>query len=319
MKSYRYYTRLLFIACLTEFFISHHALGQLSDLSANVDKQNILIGEQLHYNVSISIPDNAYRLSWFSVPDSFGTFVVVSSGKIDSGLANGQQHFSQQLTLTSFDSGSRVIPPLEFQIDPLANDSTYHFFTDSFRVNVGFSPMDSVKTFHDIKNIIEVEKKWPWWMWPLIGLLAILIILAIIFRKKLFGKKEKPAAIIDAKLTPFEEAMKNLDNLEKQNLLQDKQSKEFHLQLSGVFKRYYTRITNVNKQQLTSDEILMELDQSALGKNEVTKFANCLRMGNAVKFAKFIPSQTESEQCLEETRDMIRKMNKVMNKPENAV
>ena len=319
MKSHRYYTRLLLFTCIFQFFISDYSLGQVSDLSATVDKQNILIGEQIRYHVTISIPDHAYRLSWFNVPDSFGTFVVVSSGKIDSSLANGQQHFSQELILTSFDSGSRVIPPLEFQVDPLANDSNYRFFTDSFRVNVGYSPMDSVKTFHDIKNIIEVERRWPWWLWPLVGFLTLLIILAIIFRKKLFGKKEKPAAIIDAKLSPFEEAMKSLDNLGKQPVSEDRQVKEFHMQLSGIFKRYYTRVTNVNKQQMTSDELLMELNQSPLGKNEVTKFANCLRMGNAVKFAKFIPAEHESRECLEDTKNMIRQMNKVMNKPENAV
>ena len=43
-------------------------------IKTSVDKHNILIGEQLHYNVSTSMPDNTYRLSWFSIPDSLGTF-----------------------------------------------------------------------------------------------------------------------------------------------------------------------------------------------------------------------------------------------------
>ena len=43
-----------------------------------------------------------------------------------------------------------------------------------------------------------------------------------------------------------------------------------------------------------------------LSKEQLAAFANCLRMSNAVKFAKYIPSRDESEKCLQQTREMIK-------------
>ena len=64
---------------------------------------------------------------------------------------------------------------------------------------------------------------------------------------------------------------------------------------------------------LTSDEMLMELDEYNLHKEQLFAFANCLRMSNAVKFAKFIPEQNESEKCLQQNKEMITEINKMLN------
>ena len=83
------------------------SVAQLPVVKTTVDKNNILIGEQFQYKVETSMPDNTFRLTWFSLPDSFGNFVVVSKNKIDSTVLNGNLIFSQQITLTSFDSGGK--------------------------------------------------------------------------------------------------------------------------------------------------------------------------------------------------------------------
>ncbi len=44
-----------------------------------------------------------------------------------------------------------------------------------------------------------------------------------------------------------------------------------------------------------------------------------LRMSSAVKFAKYIPPKNDSEECLSQTREMIKKINNHQNmKTENA-
>ncbi len=284
-------------------------LAQLPQVKISVDKNNILIGEQFQYKVETSMPDNSYSLSWFSVPDSFGNFVVVSKKKIDSVVANGTLQFSQVLTLTSFDSGRQMIPPLNLSADPLAGDTTYNLFTDSIAINVSFSPLDSVKTFHDIKSIIEVKREIPLWVWLLIGLGVLIILFLIIFLFKIFKKKKEIPGLFNTKLSPFDEAMQSLGELEKEQQLQKNEVKEYHTRLTAIYKRYITRKTNFNKLHLTSDELLMDLDAYNLDKEQVSSFANSLRMSNAVKFAKYIPPQNESEKCLDEVKEMITKIN----------
>lgn len=53
--------------------------------------------------------------------------------------------------------------------------------------------------------------------------------------------------------------------------------------------------------QYTSDEILMDINEYGLNKEQLSSFAGILRMSNAVKFAKYIPPDKESENCLLQT------------------
>jgi hypothetical protein len=304
------------IICL----IYEPAAGQQAVIKTSVDKRKILIGEQLHYRVSTSMPDNTYRLSWFTITDSLGHFLVVRQAKIDSSTLNGNLNFSQDITLTSFDSGVQVIPSIALNLEKLRGDTTFNLVTDSIPIQVSFSPMDSVKTFHDIKSIIEVKKEWPWWLWALLAIAVLLLISWIIFLGKFFRKKPVPAELFSSRLAPYEEAMRSLAELKEQKLLEKNEVKEFHTRLSEIFKRYLSRKTKIYKLNLTSDEIMMELNDYGLRKEELFAFANCLRMSSAVKFAKYIPPQNESEKCLEQTKEMVTEINKnITKKAENDI
>jgi hypothetical protein len=292
---------------------SQHSIAQLPTVKTTVDKTNILIGQRIHYKVETSMPDNTYQLSWFSVPDSFGNFVPIIKDKIDSSYSNGIWNFGQQITITSFDSGRQVIPPLALSVSTLDGDSTFNIYTDSIPINVTYSPADSTLPFHDIKNIIEVKKTFQWWLWLLIGIGVILLIALIIFIIKK-SKKEKDTGIFESKLSPYNEAMQLLDELQKKNLLEKNEFKEYHTRLSDIFKRYLSRKTNTYKMHLTTDELLIELNELDLSKEMIFNFANSLRMGNAVKFARYLPPDYENQKCFSETKEMITNINNIQNK-----
>ena len=249
------------------------------------------------------MPDNTYRLGWFSVPDSFGNFVPVIKEKIDSSYSNGNLNFSQQIIITSFDSGRQIIPPLPLSVSTLDGDSTFTIYTDSIPINVGYSPADSVLPFHDIKNIIEVHKTFQWWIWALIALGVIILgLLIFYFIRK--ARKKKSDEIFESKIPPFEEAMQLLDELQNENFIEKQEYKEYHTRLSDIFKRYLSRKNNINQMYLTTDELLIELNQMNLPKDKIGNFASCLRMGNAVKFARFIPAGFENQKCFSEIKEM---------------
>ena len=291
---------------------AQNIFAQPPSVKASVDQPNILIGGQLHYKVSTSMPDNTYRLSWFNVTDTIGHFQVVKENKIDSTNPNGNIAFSQEITLTCFDSGRQVIPPLVINMETLQGDSSFNLITDSIPIQVSYSPIDSVATFHDIKSIIEVKKEWAWWWWAILGVALILLFFWIRFLIRFLKKKKEPD-IFKSKLSPYDEAMQSLQELDKEQLLQNNEVKAYHTRLTDIFKRYISRKTKMYKMHLTSDEMLMELGDFNLSKEQLSAFANCIRMGNAVKFAKFIPSQQESETCLQQVRATITEVNKNLN------
>jgi hypothetical protein len=112
--------------------------------------------------------------------------------------------------------------------------------------------------------------------------------------------------------------MQLLSELEKENLVQNNKTKEYYFRLTEIFKRYLSRITNTYQMYLTTDELLIELKNFDLSKEMVTGFANSLRMGNAVKFARFIPPVYENEKSFSQTKEMITAINNIVNKkPDN--
>ena len=304
---------------ITFLFSITYSFGQSPTVKTTVDKTDILIGQQIHYRVETSMPDNTYRLGWFSVPDSFGNFVTIFRDKIDSTYSNGNLNFSQQIIITSFDSGRQVIPPLPLSVSTLAGDSSFTVFTDSIPINVTYSPADSTLPFHDIKNIIEVKKIFQWWIWALIAAVAILLIVLIIyFIKK--SKKKKDTEIFESKVSPYDEAMQLLDELQKENLIEKNEIKEYHTRLSDIFKRYLSRKTNTYQMHLITDELLIELNEMDLSREKISDFANCLKMGNAVKFARYIPPVFENEKCFLETKEMIKSIHNIAPKtPEDGI
>lgn len=291
-----------------------NTFGQLPNIKTSIDKRDILIGQQLHFHVQTSMPDNVYRLTWFSIPDSFGRFEVITKSKIDSSSGNGNLSFAQTLTLTNFDSGRRVIPRMSFKLETLDGDSSFNMYTDSIAVNVLYSPLDSIQPFHDIKTIIEVKKEWAWWTWVLLGVAILLLIAWIIFLVKFLQKKKDKADLFSYKLSPYDEAMQSLSALQKEQLIEKHKEKTFHTTLTDIFKRYLSRKTNSYKLHFTTDEILMELNDYGISKQQIAEFANCLRLGNAVKFAQYIPPVNENEKCFSQLKEMIVTINNIVNK-----
>lgn len=320
LKKCVYHTR-FFIPALVIFYFfgTEVTFAQIPVVKSSVDKNQILIGQRINYKIHASMPDNTYRLSWVAIPDSFNHFITVTKNKIDSASANEDLNFIQDIVLTSFDSGRQVIPSFPLTVTMLDGDSTFNIYTDSIAVNVGYAPMDSIMPFHDIKTIIEVKKAFPWWAWALLALGVILLVIWILFLLKFF-KKKKDIVIFESKLSPFDEAMQLLSALEKENLPSNNKAKEFHSRLSGILKRYLSRKTNTYQLHLATDEILMELNLLGLPKEQLSEFANSLRMGNAVKFAKYAPPAYENEKCLSQTKEMITAINnKIIKKSGDGI
>ncbi|MCO6497618.1 MAG: hypothetical protein J5I50_08145 [Chitinophagaceae bacterium] len=284
--------------------------AQAPSVTVSVNKTNILIGEQIAFKVELRMPDNTYRLNWFTVPDDFGGFVVASRDKIDSTFADGILGFSQTLYITSFDSGRQVIPPLTLNLTNYKVDSAFIMLTDSIVVNVGYSPDDNVLPFHDIKPIITVDYKNQWWFWPGIALGA-LILLFIFYR--LFRRKKKSALEAEPPIPDYDEAIMLLDRLKKESLPEKGKAKQYYVRLTDIFKRYLSRGTRVYKMQLTGEELIQEVHTLLPDKKAVASFAECIRKADAVKFAKWNTSVQDCAQSMtviRQTIEMLHAMKK---------
>ena len=297
-------------------WLSNMAYSQTPVIKTSVDKNEILIGQQIHYRVEVSFPQNKYLLKWFSLPEKMNGFEVVSREEIDTSTNSGFNTFGQTMILTNFDSGSRYVPAMVLEVLPQEGGKSFKMLTDSILVNVKHSPLDSIQPFHDIKSIIEVKDEWEWWRWALVIAGVILLIggLARIIKRR--NKKKEADGPQESKVPPYEEAIHSLEALENEKLLEIGQVKEFHVRLSNIFKRYLSRKMKANKMHLTTDQVLMDLNTSGLDKEQISTLANSLCLGNAVKFAQFIPPASQSLDCMQEIKQKITDINHFIDKKE---
>lgn len=263
-------------------------------IKATVDKNKILIGEPFSLTIEAYLSPESV-ISFVNI-DSIEHFEFLEKPLIDSVTQAGSTTFKGVYKLTSFDSGHWVIP--SFVLSP-------GVMTDSIPIDVVFSEFDSNQDYHDIKDIIEIKppKGKQWWMYAVGGALLLLLTILYFFRKK----KPVPAVQqIAAGINPYEEAMKELEQLRKSN----PGVKEFHSRLTNIFRLYIYRKKGILSLQKTTDDLVLQLKGLQLEKEQFNKLAQALRLSDFVKFAKYVPSEEDNSSCLEEIKQSIMTIEK---------
>jgi hypothetical protein len=274
-------------------------------LKTVTDKKDILIGEQIKLTLTTPLPLNAGAITkTLAVTDSIIHFEIVEAGKIDTiDLGGNVPAIEQSFIITSFDSGRWVFPsvPVEFSI---AGQSPETVMSDSFFVNVSYSPADSTNQLRDIKPIIKVSVFDFLWVYVAGGILGLLLIIFLLYR---YFKKKKQTGLgaSNSHLSAFDEAMVELKNLSQFNLQDAAEIKLYHIKLAGVFKNYIGRKQGKNLFNKTAGDLLTNMKEVNLPAENISELATALRCTDAVKFAKYLPLPDQSEDALQKIKETI--------------
>lgn len=271
---------------------------------AKTDKDHILIGERLEYDLMLDLPTDGYEIN-VKVPDSVAHFEIIENKNFDTVSSSGSFLISKKIIFTSFDSGSWRLPSLEVLLNK--NNVSSKLITDSLLINVGYSPTDSTNELRDIKPVMEVTVTDYTWLYIAGGVLvAIIIIVLLYFYFK--NRKKKPLPVFHSALSPYDEAMKALIELKQYDLDKPEQVKNYHVSLDAIFKKYYSRKQSKNMMNKTTGDILIDIKEQSADPELLSSVAAALRCGDAVKFAKYIPAISESEKSHSLIKDAIEKM-----------
>lgn len=270
---------------IVSVLISVLAQSQQTTVKASVDKKAILIGEQINLRLDADIPGNQ-AIRFFHV-DSLPHFEILEQQKIDTADTDGGTGLSQVIRITSWDSGHWVIP--QFTLGG-------SLFTDSIGIDVGFSPFDTAQPYHDIKAIIEVKpeeakKKWPWWYYVIGAVVLIALLLVFLVRKK----KKPEVKITEAPPDAYQIAMTELDKLQKQK----GEARVYYTKLIDIFRTYVHNKKGIHSMQQITDDLVLQLHELSLPKEQFDKLAQSLRMSDFVKFAKYVPTQEDDRTALD--------------------
>jgi len=280
-------------------------------VKATVDKQQILIGQPIQLMLEATVPGNA-PLTWPPL-DSIPHFEWVEKGKTDSVVRPDGHYYRQYLTITSFDSGAYSIPPL-----PFVSGAT-KFFTDSVRIEVGYTKFDPSKDYHDIKDIIDMPNpyaKWIPWFVGGVTLLALALVIWLVRKKKLLQRLMP--GVIAPRLSPYEEALRQLEELEQQGFAENGSVKIFYTRLNDILRVFIHRRLGISSLAETSEELIGEIRGLPLTPAQFDELAETLRMSDFVKFAKYQPGLSDNERSYRVIRASVERMNAIGNEREEA-
>jgi hypothetical protein len=262
------------------------------DVQAKLDSSKILIGDQVHFTLSVEQPVGQ-KVEFPLLKDTLtGKIEILSTALNDTVKeANGLIKVSSNYLITCFDSGNYLIPSYPFVVN--GHDTVY-----STPVNL---LVDNVKTqqgkFYDIKGPlnypITLKELLVYSTIILAGCLIIALIVYIILRlrnKKPLFKAERP------KEPAHVVAMRQLEALKAEKLWQHGKVKLYHTTLTDIVRAYLERRFNISAMESTTDEIIESLkDHKVIEVESMDFLSKLLRLADFVKFAKAEPFPDENE------------------------
>lgn len=280
-------------------------------LKATVDKEKILIGEPIQLMLEATVYGDG-PITWPAL-DSLPHFEWVEKHPVDSTVSAGQHQYRQFLTVTSFDSGTWAIPRLPFAV------GSRTFYSDSVRISVIYTKIDASKDYHDIKDIVEIPNafaRWFGWIVAFVTLLSIAGVIWLVRKKKTLKQLFVPRLV--PRLSPYEEAIRDLDELSARRLVENGAVKTFYSKLGDILRVYLYRRTGIATLSETSEELIGQLRRQSLPSQQFSDLSDALRMSDFVKFAKYQPGAADSEFHYGVIRSTIEELNRRLDAEEKA-
>lgn len=232
---------------------------------------------------------------------NIGALEVIQSYPIDTIKKDDRYELIKKYGLTQFDSGRYTIPSIKILIN---NKS---FMSDSIKVEVANVQVDTLRQkMYDIKEIVKTKDSSDWWKY-LLGILLILGIGAFVYWYTKIRQKKKIEE--EVYKTPIEKATSLLNILEKKELWQHGEVKEYYSELTDIARNYIEEAIEIPAMESTTSELIEGLKTASLKKKmklsqeTIENLFTVLKQADLVKFAKSKPLEFE----ITEDRNRIQK------------
>lgn len=273
------------------FLISSTLFAQ--KVTTSVDSVRNKIGAEFKLTLKTSV-DKKTKVK-FPEAKNFGALEVIESYKIDTIKNNDSYELVKKYGLTQFDSGKYVIPQLKVLINGKP------VLSDSIKVEVKNVLVDTLKQkMYDIKGIEKEKSESDFWKY-IVGILVLfaLALLGFLLYKK-FKKGSKEEEIIFK--SPIEKATSLLQSLEKKELWQHGEVKEYYSELTDIVRTYIEEEIQIPAMESTTSELIVSLKKVAsqkkmkLTSETLKNLEKVLKQADLVKFAKVKPLDFEIEE-----------------------
>jgi hypothetical protein len=270
--------------------VSSAIFAQQKMPETSIDTTKNKIGAEFKLTIKTSV--DTFSKVIFPNLKNIGALEVIHSYPIDTVKKDDRYELIKKYGLTQFDSGKYVIPSIKIFI----NSKPY--MTDSLLVEVANVQVDTLKQkMYDIKEITPVKSSLgDWWKYLLV-LALILGIGALVYW--FVKKKQKKKIEEEVYKTPIERATSLLNSLEKKELWQKGEVKEYYSELTDIARNYIEEAIEIPAMESTTSELILGLRAASVrkkmtvSKETIENLERVLKQADLVKFAKSKPLDYE--------------------------
>ena len=269
-------------------------------LRSRISRDSILIGDQIEWTLDLSLaPGESARISKPGEAPVPGVEALGEMALDTLSAKKGAIKLQGRVTLTSFDSGSYVLPPL-YVLLARADGTVDTLAYAGPTLNVTTIPIDTA-TFqpYDIKGQIRypltVREVLPWaGLALLLAALIWMVVRWIRLRRQhrdFFGKPvvQDPPHIV---------ALRSLEKTRAQKLWQAGKQKQFYTQVTDALRQYIADRYEVPALEQTSAEMFRDLQDKEIDSALMDKMKDLFTTADFVKFAKHTATDQENENAI---------------------
>ncbi len=257
--------------------------------------------------------------------EMFGDLEVIgiqSGGSLAVGDGTGARIDSLLYEVTTFALDTAYVPSIPVFF--VAGEDTFFVAAYPMELPIISLVTEEASGIRDLAPIADFPiNPWPW----ILGVLLFVGVLATLYHFWKKYRKEAPAPEIvrvpEPKVSPLEEAIQRLRNLEKNSDLKDvSQIKPFYVELTEIMRVYLSRRLKINAMESTSHELMWELKRLAQRRRvsqEMLQYTRrILNVADLVKFADMRPAPEVGHQAFRETRKVIDEVEMVLKQLQQA-
>lgn len=294
--------------------------SQSVQVSATLDTNHIRIGEPIRLTLQAAF-DTSLQIEWPLFDQSVQSFPIIETFDREQRTEAPQHMMRGTYDITAFDTGFIVLAPIAFGFFHEGQTTTDTFLTEPLLVRVDFVNIDTTQPYKPIKGPIDAPMTWREWL-PYAAIPLMLVILGLIIWYLYNKQKEKPRQMLAPIPVPKEPAhvvaLRQLEALERAELWQAGDYKEYHDRVSAILRGYIEGRFHIEALENTTEELLVTFNKVPVPRLQVEQLREVLIIADLAKFAKVEPLPEENAKSLMLSRDFIQATKAEENKEEDV-
>lgn len=269
------------------------------------ERDSVLIADQVRYGFDLQQVEEGTRFGFPQIKDTLMTNIrIVENWSMDTLKVKKQKKDQPKLlnlragiTITSFDEGIYILPPLAVQ--RLSKDGVVDTLVfEPQRLEVKTMPVDTA-TFqpHDIKGQmtypVTFKEVAPWAAGGLVlaGLIALVIWLIV-----RYSRRNNPEYI--HKDPPHIVALRKLDKYRGNSMWVPEKQKGFYSGVTDALREYISERYGISAMEMTTAEIFEDMKATDAPKDLLCELKELFERADFVKFAKYVASDEDNAATL---------------------